>query len=264
MKRTLALVLALSLPAPVASACAALGPDGPVAIEGEEALIVWDEEHETEHFIRRAFFKDAPADFGFLVPTPTNPEIAEAASDVFERLYARYHKPEPHLKDADLDGPRSAAAAVTVVQEKRVGGLDATVIQTTSVPALDAWLTKNHYPNGFILRTWLKTYVERGWYITAFKIASNHARGLTSTAVRLSFSTARPFFPYSEPANGMRATRPFRLSLIASGKLAAGFGAAAWDAKVGYAQPLPLAAAHKLLDGSLPPKSIRAGSHRAR
>ena len=74
----LALVTAALIPPPEVSACAARGRRGPIAIEGEEALIVWDARRHMQHFVRRAAF--APGeDFGFLVPTPHRPQLAEVA-----------------------------------------------------------------------------------------------------------------------------------------------------------------------------------------
>jgi hypothetical protein len=70
-----------------ARACAAAPPAGAaVAISAESAIIVWDEATKTEHFIRRASFETSAKDFGFLVPTPAKPELAEASDDAFSEL----------------------------------------------------------------------------------------------------------------------------------------------------------------------------------
>src|ERR1043166_1405172 len=54
-----------------AQACAVVErPDGRVSVAEEHAIILWDAEAKTEHFIRRAQFRTRDADFGFLVPTP--------------------------------------------------------------------------------------------------------------------------------------------------------------------------------------------------
>ena len=58
-----------------------------VTIETEQALIVWDAAASREHFVRRARFASTAADFGFLVPTPGVPELAEAPDAVFDRLH---------------------------------------------------------------------------------------------------------------------------------------------------------------------------------
>jgi hypothetical protein len=56
-----------------------------VAIEHEDALIVWDPGKGMEHFIRRARFDTTAKDFGFLVPTPSKPELAEVPDSLFDR-----------------------------------------------------------------------------------------------------------------------------------------------------------------------------------
>lgn len=82
----------LLLPSPARSCAMAYSADAPGAqidVLEEEALIVWEPEAQLEHFVRRASFSAGERDFGFLVPTPTRPELAEADAEVFERLERR-------------------------------------------------------------------------------------------------------------------------------------------------------------------------------
>lgn len=68
-------------------ACAPAPPPGvEVRVADEAALIVWDDITQTEHFIRRASFQTAGQSFGFIVPTPTVPELGEANNNIFDRL----------------------------------------------------------------------------------------------------------------------------------------------------------------------------------
>src|SRR4051794_6648047 len=71
-----------------AEPCAVAPPDptSRVAIVDEEALITWDPASKTEHFIRRAQFDSDAKSFGFLVPTPTAPKLAEVDGNVFYQL----------------------------------------------------------------------------------------------------------------------------------------------------------------------------------
>jgi len=51
-------------------------------------------------------------------------------------------------------------------------------------------------------RAWAKPYVEGGWKITALKVAKpkdGDQKLVAACALRLSFQTDRPFFPYREP-----------------------------------------------------------------
>src|SRR4051812_20717095 len=85
----LVLVAALfSAPRP-AEGCAIAPMRGQtVGITDEVAVILWDEKTSTEHFIRRASFRTDARDFGFIVPTPDKPELAEVENSVFGELEA--------------------------------------------------------------------------------------------------------------------------------------------------------------------------------
>src|SRR4051794_22255750 len=81
----LAALLGLSRPTP-GHGCAVVPRQGEsIHIAEESAVIVWHAPSKTQHFIRRATFDTNSPDFGFLVPTPTKPVLAEADDRVFER-----------------------------------------------------------------------------------------------------------------------------------------------------------------------------------
>src|SRR5687767_14101894 len=81
-----------------ADACAAAPPAGAeVRIAEEEALIIWDPATKTEHFIRRAAFHSTAPKFGFLVPTPTVPQLGEVSDAQFSFLAALI-RPEIQVK----------------------------------------------------------------------------------------------------------------------------------------------------------------------
>ena len=93
MKR-LALAMIILLLASVGSAWACLIVSGyPASIDGEDVLIVWDEAHKVEHFVRRVSFRTQGADLGFLVPTPTRPELSEAPDGLFSGLAGQIRPP---------------------------------------------------------------------------------------------------------------------------------------------------------------------------
>src|SRR5262249_17721034 len=110
-----ALLAAWLLPPPASRGCASVGRER-VAIDQEEALIVWDAKKKVQPFVRRASFRTRAKDFGFLVPTPSRPTLAAAPDKVFEALA------DITWKFAD----RSAGTGRVVVLEKRkVAGFDA-------------------------------------------------------------------------------------------------------------------------------------------
>jgi hypothetical protein len=218
-----------------AAACAPAPAAGQtVAIASEDAVIVWDGAHQTEHFIRRAAFRTESKDFGFLVPTPTEPKLAEADDAVFDRL-SDLVKPEVIVQHRNsyelgslflsLRGAKSEAAAaavpqVTVLQTARVAGLDAVVLEADSASAIGDWLSKHGYAFRPELVSWLEPYVKAKWKISAFKIAKSGddgSEGVGTKALRMSFSTTKPFYPYREPADQRLAplsTNPWEKRLL--------------------------------------------------
>lgn len=221
--RTLALgvLLALSVlvPKPARACAPAYPPEAVVRIADEAAIIVWDEASRTEHFIRRATFTSSASDFGFLVPTPSKPELAEAPDSVFATLEWRIRPPvnvryewsgvEPGLLCAAplyltmrSAAVESAAPPVRVLETKRVAGYDAAILEADSATALAEWLQSNGYASRPALSEWLKPYVAMRWKITAYKIAAGRdAKAVETAAVRMSFKADKPFFPYREPAD---------------------------------------------------------------
>jgi hypothetical protein len=218
----LALALALAALARPAPACAPAPPPGVrVQIAEESAIIVWDAKAQREHFVRRASFHTTGKDFGFLVPTPDKPELAEVPDRVFDQLEAAtapevIHQTQVGGFEAStlcgsflLRGGKgemaSAVAPVRVLDAQRVAGYDAVVLEADSAGALASWLKDHGYAERAELSAWLAPYVAAKWKLTAFKIAPGQegaAKGAVETAaVRMSFATARPFFPYREPSD---------------------------------------------------------------
>ena len=210
----------------------------------ESAVIVWDAAARTEHFIRRAAFQGDTSDFGFLVPTPTVPRLAEAHEEVFEFLEERTrpavveHKQTGFVLSSYLFG-RSRAAneraasvasrspAVRVLASQRVAGYDAVVLEADRADALNGWLKSHGYASRPALVGWLTPYVAAHWKITAFKIAAKEASSgpISTSAVRMSFKTDRPLFPYSEPEDqrtgkGAPTGRSLRIFFLASERMA--------------------------------------------
>ncbi len=218
---------------PLAHACATAPPEGAsVAVAAESAIIVWDEATKTEHFIRRATFETSARDFGFLVPTPTKPELAAASDDAFQKL-EDVIRPEvvtrTERRGIDLmplvlmtfsrsaAAPPAVEASVRVLEEKRVAGYDAAVLEADDAGALAEWLKQRGYARRPALEAWLAPYVAQKWKLTAFKITDDgpdlaaRRRALATEAVRMTFHTERPFFPYREP-HDQRETMPASIS----------------------------------------------------
>lgn len=258
----------------VAEACAPAPPHGQdVTIAGEEAVIAWDAATKTEHFVRRAQFESSAKDFGFLVPTPTKPTLAEADANVFQRLHDKT-KPEIQTRTelepsfsclslfmlkASRDAATSAApeqAAVRVLGVEHVSGYEAAILQADDAEALRKWLDEHGYEARPALTSWLAAYVANKWIITAFKIVDKSgSHQPASSAVRMTFKTERPFYPYREPSDQPKTTYPLRtlrVFLVTSQRQQGGIGAEArpWAGELRYARSTPGLGA--LLAGAVP------------
>lgn len=176
-----------------------------VRITEESAIIIWDAATRTQHFIRRASFETKARDFGFLVPTPSVPKLGEADDAAFSLLEQITEPPRAAPVAAAKSEPMKAAAPapqVVVVAREKVAGLDAAVLKANDAGALDYWLKTNGYHSSPELTDWYKPYVAKNWIITAFKISADGAgqSRVNASAVRMSFQTEQPFFPYREPS----------------------------------------------------------------
>jgi len=261
------LLAAIASPAP--ACCPAWRPGQPVRIANQQILVVWDPATRIEHFIREAkFAAGARQDgFGFLVPSPTVPEIAAADGAVFEQLNTRI---KPRIEDVtrwknhysllwtlfvlESKTPASRAfddapppmAAVEVMKTARVGGYDVAVLKAADPAALTEWLSDNGYDSRPEITDWSRPYVEKGWMITAFKYATD-AASIDVSAVRLTFETDAPLFPYRVPTDQIDPDAPrrnvLRAFVVGPGRaeatLGEGSAARAWEAgNVVYSHPL--------------------------
>jgi hypothetical protein len=250
-----ALFVARVLPA---AACATLAPrpEDAVVVTDESAVIVWDEAKKREHFIRGATFQGTAKDIGFLVPSPSTPELKAADRGAFNILKkALEPKTEYRTKyewqwsiipfgggadgDAERVGMRLTAVrplhrgttGVEVLQTQTVAGYDATTLKAKDTSALNRWLNKNGYLANADFRDWLAPYIKRGWVITAFKIrkTDKDSKQFATSLVRMSFDADKPFFPYREPAHqragiAKKTPRSLRVFFISDQRMVGALG----------------------------------------
>ncbi|HYT90138.1 MAG TPA: DUF2330 domain-containing protein [Gemmataceae bacterium] len=202
--------------APAPGCCPAPPPGKPVVNADQTVILIWDAATKTQHFIRKASFQSEADDFGFLVPTPNEPALEESGNDAFPYLQ-KLTEPEIVKTTRPSDGISCGCATkfaakgdlqhapppVKVLAEKEVAGFKAVVLETRSAAALVAWLKKNGYAFSPEVEAWAKPYVEQGWKITALQVAKDQdgkaKKSLTTAALRLTFQTEQPLFPYREP-----------------------------------------------------------------
>jgi hypothetical protein len=251
-----ALLAAVLTTGPPAGACAPAPKfRETVRILQESAIIIWNPATHTEHFIRRASFDATGSDFGFLVPTPFQPSLAEVDNNAFDSVQnlmrPRTVVDERHGVDltpllfrffymstvGDTIAARPGAIPpVRVLDVEHVAGYDAVVLEADSPAALGEWLGKHDYASGPDLKEWLEPYVAAHWKITAFKVAKRSSGSRVGTAaVRMSFTTDHPFFPYREPASqrepspdlgsGVKSERGLTVFFVGDGRVEGRLGA---------------------------------------
>lgn len=206
---------------PLVACCPAPRPNQWAVNADQTVIMLWDPAAKRQHFIRQASFKADDKDFGFLIPSPTQPELAEAGNEAFSTLkditapkfVARPPREEVSgcgCSKSESEMPKAAALPdVRVLEEKLVAGFNATVLEADDTEVLVTWLKDHDYAFSPALAEWAQPYVEQGWKFTALKVAppeetaaatANAApKTVKASALRLSFDTERPLFPYREP-----------------------------------------------------------------
>ncbi len=222
----LSAVLAMLAARGSTEACCTAGSRGQlINIARQEILVAWNPATKIEHFVRRATFRagDAKADFGFLVPTPTKPTLAEARDGAFDRLF---EVTRPEVRDEvvtryeysllsrfaasriDAGADMAPTWKVSVLDRVTVAGYDAAILEADNAEALTRWLGDNGYDVRPEITDWVAPYVAKRWKVTAFKYsrsadpaAASRAGGVGAGTLRMTFETDRPLFPYRVPSD---------------------------------------------------------------
>jgi Uncharacterized protein conserved in bacteria (DUF2330) len=208
-----ALFIPLQLPSTGPACCPAPPAGKPVLNADQTVIIIWDAAARTQHFIRQASFKSEADNFGFLVPSPSQPELNESGNEAFSYLQKltepeTIRQPRPQGQGCGCGGAKSVefamkSADVRVLEEKMVAGFKASVLEAGSANALVNWLKDNGYAFSPQVEAWAKPYIDQGWKFTALKIAKSKDdkdnKLVASSALRMTFKTDRPLFPYREP-----------------------------------------------------------------
>lgn len=258
------MVLSWAQPALACAVFVAPGQAAP-AIQEEQALIVWDEAAKREHFVRTLSFARTdgsvgpPPAVGFVVPTPSVPEIAEvndpalfvrlahASAPRFEQITERRWSFLPAFlafSRASKAGVEVAAAPsqVEVVGRTHVAGLDAVSLRADDPSALGAWLREHGFESRPSIAAWLAPYVEKHWIVNAFRYAPGdaaNANALHTHTIRLSFDSPQPLWPYREPDDAVHGSSRFlRVYLVANERRTAVVESGATRGEVEFAGPI--------------------------
>jgi hypothetical protein len=269
MLLTLGLLVLPATKRHLSACCPAPPADRAVVNASQTVVLIWDAATQTEHFIRQASFESDADDFGFLIPTPAKPELQESGNEAFSFLrkltepeIRRLSRPSPGMSCGCSSAPRSSAGAlpaVQVLEEKLVAGFNAVVLEASSANDLVNWLKDHGYSFSPQVEAWAKPYVEAGWKITALKVAKDNKpqdgeakdgegsvdKSVSASALRMSFKTDRPLFPYREPDYGHANSalgvhdRLLRIYFVGEARYAGELTQEVpWTGRVAWANPL--------------------------
>ena len=228
--RVLAVLLSSSVLSSSIWACSGVGPPGKPVVFGDQTnIVIWDEAHQTEHFIRNANFRSGADNFGFIAPTPGKPELHEASNKAFYTLASL----APVANFGAFGGggrggfaSKSRSAEVQVIQEADVAGFHATTLFSRSAQAINDWMNEHGYVSTPEVEKWAERYCSRGWYLTAFKVVDTTKLAASTGTVRMTFKTSKPFNPFYVPSSNILVDKKgtLRVYFVAVGD---------YDAKIG-------------------------------
>jgi hypothetical protein len=185
-------------------------------------LLLYDAAQRKEHFIREVTFRNGLEPFGFVVPTPTRPEVAALKHSPFPglRSFAPTDDfPPPRQSDKDNQeggtGARRAGAGVEVLEIAKVGSFTAYVLAASDARGFAEWLAQNGFEGSSSTDEWLAHYVRLQFFYVAMRYDAPREvtapSRVVAETVRISFSTPVPYYPYLEPRRPVGAAAPERL-----------------------------------------------------
>lgn len=226
----------------------AFNVSNPMSLIDEKAIIVWDAERRLEHFVRQASFEGEAQDFGFIVPAPTEPKVAEAKKEAFARLEEfvaeELHKSRKSSGNDDDAADAAPAGSVELIDQYLVGDYEVSILKAIDGKAMLGWLKTNDYTSRPAMEDWLDHYSKMGWFFAALKfIRPEDAQTPETSAVRVSFATDVPFYPYKMPADTWPKghVRPIALYFVSGGVARAQYRGSSedWEAEVKWSGRLP-------------------------
>jgi hypothetical protein len=209
----------------------------------ETVIIVWDSAKKVQHFVRQASFDTKAKDFGFIVPTPSVPNFGVADTYAFERLEALIPTPASTAGMDTAAGMAAESKEVEVIKTERVGDYQATVLKAVDGAGMSRWLKKNGFISRAAMTEWLDHYSKKSWYFTALKYVADPAKTTRTGAIRISFKTDKPHYPYKMPKDAFKTgwVRPLKLYFVSDGPVESSYSESneQWSAEKVWSGELP-------------------------
>ncbi len=200
-----------------------ISPEKRPSLAREKVLLVHDVAAGREHFVRELVFRKAEEPFGFVVPTPSRPEVAKVDKTPFSKLRERFPfaplsrgigTGSGYGKGAG-GGGGGGVSGVQVLATEKVGSFTAFVLAATDAEGLATWLRDNELGNGEQTQEWLEHYVAMKFFYVAMRYdppadGKSGPPTLAAETTRSPFDTPVAYYPYVEP-RGEGSTRKPRL-----------------------------------------------------
>jgi len=176
--------------------------------ETGQKAVIWYESG-TETLILSTTFQGKAENFGWLVPTPFEPQISQASDELFtalDDLTTPKYRTEPlPLLGAPPQGsevPKTEDNTPTIIQTTKVGIFDITVLKAKDTDGLTKWLEKNDYPYPTDREYLLKSYIGKDWYFAVAKVdsgaissASSYLQSGHASPIQLTFKSDQIVYP---------------------------------------------------------------------
>ena len=184
-------------------------PDSSIQETRQRAAIFY--ENGVETLILSTNFKGTAKDFGWVIPTPSKPEVSKASMDLFQKLETitqhSYQSYYGGIKLGDAGSSYRAAEKtpyVAVIETKKIDYYNIDILESNDADALSKWLAEHKYHFPEKERYILNDYIQNGWYFTAVKVdTSAQGSGRVNlaleeghaTPLKLVFKTPNIVFP---------------------------------------------------------------------
>lgn len=183
----------------------------------QNAIIVYDGENETLYL--QARYEGNVEDFAWIVPVPSKPSVEKGRTGLMEEIADYFYQLKlEEWKTGRLDDGGIIALGegeakdsekapkpkkVRVVEAKRVGIYDLTVLEATDPEALSGWLKKHDFklPDTEEAKEILDYYIKRKMYFCALRICKGSRRPSKKISkgwiqpVAISFRAEQPYYP---------------------------------------------------------------------
>ncbi len=180
--------------------CALTSEKKQINFEDQYNIIVWDNDAKIEHFYRVAQFDTTVKTMSFVAPSPTIPDFGEGDAKALELLASldQMVSKSSHPGNGANPSASSLDLKVQIVQTQIAAGFEIKTLKSSDATALVAWLKDNNYSVSPGIRKWLDFYINKNWYLSAFKFIEK-SPVVKTKMLRMSFKTTQPFNPLYVP-----------------------------------------------------------------